>query len=300
ISGAGLLVLSLLITFTLAAVQRGATLFNVRDGVSHLALWLSPAVNFATALPSLFRTTPMTATFHGAVWTTPLLAAILVGGVLERRGWTSSALVAAIGSVWATGAIMATTLVWRSAGVMPITPASGGVALLRQYDPNQRQIAFSYGPFARVALADLPQRITLATTEPSLHRPGEALAVLSHAPAAVYALEGDVRAARAGTLSVRIGGDRDAPPLFEWHVGAFEREWRRTLVVPVGVGTLRLDADAAARDSIAHVSIRAIELPGSHQWPGRNVEAYRAARYGSAMLFLTRGRVYMEHAGLWV
>src|SRR5207237_8702685 len=105
---------------------------------------------------------------HAAVWTTPLAAAILVGGVLERRGWTSSALVAAIGSVWATGAIIATALVWRSAGAMPITPASGGVELLRKYDPDQRQIALSYGPFARVALADLPQQIRLVVTQPSL------------------------------------------------------------------------------------------------------------------------------------
>jgi hypothetical protein len=300
VSGAGLLFLSLLITFTLVAVQRGATLFNVRDGVSRLALWLSPAVNFATALPSLFRSTPMTALLQASVWTVPLAAAFVLGRMLERRGWTTSALVATVGSVWAAGAITATEIVWRSTSAMPITPGSGGVALLRNYDPDQRQIALSYSPFARLALANLPQQITLANTQPSLHRPGEALAVLSHAPAAVYALEGVVTGGRAGRLRVRVGGERDAPPLFEWNVGAFERAWRRTVVLPVAVETLRLEADAAARDSISHVSMRAIDLPGSHRWPGREVEAFRAARYGSAMLFLTRGRVYMEHEGLWV
>src|SRR5205085_9347861 len=50
------LLVSLVITATLAGVDRGGLLFNVRDGSSRLMLWLSPSVELDSGLPSLFRT----------------------------------------------------------------------------------------------------------------------------------------------------------------------------------------------------------------------------------------------------
>ena len=44
-----------MITTTIASVDRGAFLFNFRDGMSRIALWLSPVADLTKALPSLFQ-----------------------------------------------------------------------------------------------------------------------------------------------------------------------------------------------------------------------------------------------------
>ena len=50
-----MLLATLLVTTTVLSVGRGAFVFSFRDGLSRMALWLSPVVDLTKALPSLFR-----------------------------------------------------------------------------------------------------------------------------------------------------------------------------------------------------------------------------------------------------
>jgi hypothetical protein len=84
--GLGALTVSLLITVTVASVDRGALLYNSRDGASRLLLWLSPLVNITTGLPSVFQTAPPAAVWHAVVWIAAIALATAIGFLVERRG----------------------------------------------------------------------------------------------------------------------------------------------------------------------------------------------------------------------
>ena len=66
IVGLGALLLSVLISAAIAGVDRGALLYNVRDGSAKVLRWASPLVDVTTALPSLFQTTPSAALVRAA------------------------------------------------------------------------------------------------------------------------------------------------------------------------------------------------------------------------------------------
>ena len=295
--GGGALLLSLVITFTLAAVDRGLVLFNFRDGAWQVGLWLSPVVNLTTALPSLFTTTPSAATVNAAVW---LAAAALTLGAalsLERLGLGTSGLVVAIGALAAAGSMASASIVWRHNGVRPITPTSGGLALLKRYDPDAGQVALSYRPYRRLSTADAPKALTLAAVEPSNLLPGEALIFLSHAPAGLYALDGTSNAT-SGT--VRVATDRATPPLEEWPVASLGRTWRRVISLPVGLDGVRVDADDTARVLLGSLTLKPLEVPPLRERPAGGQEASSGARYGPTTVYVISGRVYLEPGGLWV
>ncbi len=79
------LVVSLFMTATIATVGRGALLFNFRDGMSRVALWLTPVVDLTKALPSMFQNPLPTVLLQTAVWLAAISSAVAVGAVLGRR-----------------------------------------------------------------------------------------------------------------------------------------------------------------------------------------------------------------------
>ena len=295
--GGGALLLSLVMTFTLAAVDRGLVLFNFRDGAWQVGLWLSPAVNLTTALPSLFTTTPSAAALNAAVW---LAAAALTLGFalsLERMGLGTPGLVVAVGALAAAGSMASASIVWRRNGAEPITPTSSALALLRLYDAQARQVGLSYRPYRRLPAADVPRALTLATVEPSESPPRAALIFLSHAPAGLYALDG---ASNAALGTVRVATGRAAPPLVEWTVASLGRTWHRVISLPVGLAEVRVDADDEGRASLGRLTLTPIEVPSVGDRPAGNQEATGGARYGPSTVYVTSGLVYLEPGGFWV
>ena len=85
--GVSAVVVSLLITVTIVSVERGALLFNSRDGASRLLLWMSPLVNVTTGMPSLFQNAPIAAVARilGGYWLSLTAAAALFAGARNLK-----------------------------------------------------------------------------------------------------------------------------------------------------------------------------------------------------------------------
>ena len=147
-------------TATMASVDRGAFIFNFRDGMSRVALWLTPVVDLTKALPSLFQNPPPIVLLQTAVWLAAIPQRWPWGAVLGRRG--RAAMIVVFGLTLEAATMAAVSLVWRSNRVSVATPYVAGPVVLKRYDPGTNQIVVAYRPFQRVDLADLPGRIVLA------------------------------------------------------------------------------------------------------------------------------------------
>jgi hypothetical protein len=289
----GALFISLLVTITIASVDRGAFVFNFRDGLSRVALWLTPVVDLTKALPSLFQNPPATAVSQAAIWIAALLLAVVVAAVLER--WGRAAVIIGFGLTLQATAMAAVASVWRTNGAAAVTPYAGGAAVLRRYDVGHRQLAVGYRPVGRISGNELLARITLArmlSDNPRTDSPS-----MVHLPAGTYELTGATTGSAHGHLRLRT--DRVSGPLADWDVASFEPIWTRRLTIPVGVAGLTIDLDPAARAALHNVSMRAVSVSGPLTDLGRR-EARRASRYGSALLFFLDGDAWMEPTGAWI
>ena len=288
------LFVSLLMTATIAFVDRGAFVFNFRDGMSRVAHWLSPVVDLTRALPSLFQNPPSTVLLQTAVWTAALASAVVVGALLSRHG--RAAVIVGFGLTLEVAAMGAVSWVWRSNHAAVVTPYAAGPVVLRHYDPAAlRQIALAYRPFHRLIKTELPGRIVLART--LLTVPGPESTLITHLPAGIYEVQGTASGSPAGHLRLRT--DRVSGPIAEWDVASFEPSWTRLVAIPVALAALQIEADATARNGIHDVSFRALSLSESPEG-FENREARRAARYGLATVFLMGGDAWMEPTGAWV
>lgn len=287
------LVASLLMTVTMASVDRGGFVFNFRDGMSRVALWLSPAVDLTKALPSLFQNPPSIVLLQTAVWAAALAFAVVAGALLNDRG--RAAVILGFGLTLQAASMAAVSWVWRTNRVAVVTPYAAGPAVLRHYDPDARQVAMAYRPFHRLDRTDLPSRIVLARTLSTVPRAESAL--MTHLPAGVYEVTGTAIGSPSGHLRLRT--DRVSGPIADWDVASFGPGWTRQVTIPIALAGLQIEADAGARNAIHDVSVRAISVSEPPEGL-ENREARRAARYGPALVFLLGGHAWVEPAGAWI
>jgi hypothetical protein len=297
--GLGALAISVLTTMTLAGVDEGVLLYNVRDGSSRLLTWLSPLVNVTTALPSVFQTSPSAALLRGLVWIGAIGLTAAAGFFIERRGAAPAAVALSLGFAAMAAAAAAMTILWRDNGISPIgaeassspaTLAPATSALLRSFDPDSRQVMIRYGPIRRIRMRDALKDLTLAESvvDPLTH---EAPAIgLFHLPAGVYAIQGEGRT--AGPLT--IGVYDEFPPQWSWNLGDQTDGWRREFHLPVPAPAMVIKAPGARRLVVRPVSV---DRPG--RWFART-EPEHVVRYGPAVVFAMSGRAFMEPGGIWV
>ena len=291
--GLGALTVSLLTTFTLATVDRGILLYNFRDGSSRLLRWLSPVVNITTGLPSVFQTTPSAALLHGLVWIAAIAATAAVGVFVERRGGARTSVAVALGFSAVVSATVALTIVWRDhdRAAARVTPATGAMALLRQYDPDSGQVAVGDHPLHRVRMRDVLANVTLADTALDPESRAEPAVALFGLPAGTYAIEG---AGGNGSGLVTATIDGEFGPQWSWHVGGSPDAWRREIRLPVPLRALAVSARGAR-----HLAVRPVRITGSNHQLAKT-EATHIARYGPALVFLMGGHAFMEPGGTWI
>jgi hypothetical protein len=283
--GCGAVLSSAVVVAAISCTDRGATLFNVRNGSSLLLLAVSPVVNLTTAVPSVFLHPLPRVMLDAAVWSLGIGAALLAGRRFERRGWSGQALAAIVGATLVCSAMLSTSIVWRVNQAAIVTPATGGLALLQQYRHDRQQLGLAYAPFRVIPASDLPARITLAARVDGVE--------LSDVPAGDYEIE----ATGALAARVRIGRNRYLPPIDEWDAAGPGR--MRRLVLPVRIADLRVHVDGPDGGAAAAVSLRARQIFGDRDaWP--DVVAGQAARYGAVVLFHIDGRADFEPGGVWV
>ena len=296
--GLGALALSALVTMTLAGVDRGALLYNSRDGASRLLLWLSPLINISAGLPSVFRGGSALALAHAAVWLTAIGLAATVGVLVERRGATTTTVVLALGFSTVVAASAALSIVWRGQPKTPMTTDTGTLAFLQHYDPDQPQIAIRTAPLRRLDPRDVLAALTLADVTPATLASAEPAALLFRLPAGTYAVEATSTREMSGQVTTTL--DRSFGSQWQWNMnGQTRRAWRQEIRLPVAVPAILVNADASARQSLDRLVLRPVSIVGSshRRTPG---EPQHIARYGPAVVFLMTGSAYMERTGAWV
>lgn len=292
----GALAVSVLLTATIAAVDRGALLYNVRDGSSLLLVWLFPLVNVTTGLPSLFQTDPMPAMLRAGVWLLAVAATAGVATLIARRRASIETVAVGTGFAAAVTGMLALSVVWRLNAAPPVTQGKAGPALLRALDGDASQVAIRYRPLARLRANDVPPLLPLLSPAPPVSRPDAPLASVAEAPAATYTIEATV----TGDASrLTAGIDLLPAPMWTWDLSGVHGTWRQTVTLVNDAHILRVDGDAATRRGVGSISIRAERRLASHERVTDTL-AWRAARYGPATVFLLEGRAYVETGGSWI
>jgi hypothetical protein len=296
LAGLGALAISLLISVTLAFIDRGALLYNFRDGSSRLLTWLSPLVNVTTGMPSVFQTTPAAAFAHGLVWLAAVAIALSAAMAIERRGAAPVTVAVVLGLSAIVASAGALSIVWRDHGVAvrgtpgpdsPVTPTRATAALLQRFDPDAGQVAVRYGPLRRVRARDLLPQLTLAGASLAPETRAASDLALFDLPAGLYRIGGT--GATQGPLAVSV--DKDFGPQWTWALDGAAESWQRDVRLPVSVRTLVVTAPGARG-----LVVRPLEIFRS----GKTGPPQHTARYGPAVVFLLDGDAFMEREGTWV
>ena len=297
--GFGALTVSLLITTTLAAVDRGLLLYNFRDGSSRLLTWLSPLVNITTGLPSVFQTSPSSALLHGLVWIGAIALTAAAGILAERRGAARTTVALVLGFAATVTSSAALSVVWWDHGVSTagvpgsssaFTPAAATVAFLQRLDPDGHQLVARYSPIRRVRARDVLGNLTLADTSVNPPSPDGAAVALFRMPAATYGIE----AIGSGTGPLTVTVDGELGPQWAWTLDASADPSHQQFRLPALVKTLLIKAPPART-----LLVRPIDVPGSSERITRRASD-QAARHGPGVVFLLGGHAFMELGGTWV
>ena len=295
--GLGALTLSVLMTLTIASVDGGALLYNVRDGASRLFLWLSPLVDVTTGLPSLFQTGPRMALVHAGTWLAAIAATAIVGVIVASRGATTVMVGVSMSVGAAVAGMLALTVSWHGNRAAPVTPTTGMVRLLQGIDADSGQIGVGFAPVRRLTRRDVLGQLVLSEFRPGARAPEDEALYFPNPPAGTYVIEAQIPIGGAGRVDVTL--DRRFGPAWSWDLSGVSGAWRAEFHLPVSAAAVAIDVDRAHRAAIERMTLRPVDLVGS----GHQLSAGRpdhVARYGPALVFLMGGHAYVEPAGTWV
>jgi len=212
------------------------------------------------------------------------------GMFAERRGAARTSVALCVGLAAIATSAIALSIVWRDHGAgTPMTPTPATGALLRQFDPDSRQLAIQYDPIRRVRARDMLTNLTLAEAgaDPALR--DAPTITLFGLPAGVYGIEGS--GPRSGALTVTV--DSEFGPQWMWPPDDSPAAWRREFRLPTPVRALVLKAESG------HVRVRPASIAGSKQQVASDFPEH-VARYGPAVVFHVGGQAFMEAGGAWV
>ena len=292
---------SVALAVALAWVDRGALVYNVRDG---FALWMdraAPLVNLPRAVPSLFRNTAVVTAMQAAMWAAAGIVSWLVcrealsacGSVIMWRSCRRSTM-----HLWLALACTVTigaTLGWRVAGAASLERGTGlsGVAraaavrgtVLRlpaiRREPAARLLPTYRCPLRCVVTRGRPSACCSlgATFRPARYR------VLAHGPAAL-----------SGTIEATVGRRVGAVSAD----GARQRAARRHADA-ARFARRRAGADHRTATVLRHAPFTGVAAdPGVQQPDQPPTVARRAMRYGDVLVWFLDEGAWAEAEGWWV
>ncbi|MGD9905699.1 MAG: hypothetical protein AB7U83_19680 [Vicinamibacterales bacterium] len=291
-----LIAVSAAITALVVGRDRGSLIYNGRDGHALLLDWLSPSVDLTLGVPSVHRDGVLAAAGDAAVWG---LAAVAVGGAivwLARRRGTGPGPTAAVLAAPLT-VMAALSVVWPARDRPWVTPPTSQMAFLDRWHPAARPWAVAVTPTRRLALADLPPRLSLATSLRGYRAPGVSpLLRVPFVPAGTFdvVVEGATRL--DGVLTVQIG--RDAPPSETWPLAGRTAGLTGLVVdLPAIAHSVTVIGDDTARAAIRRLTLRPRRLIADETAVPL---ALRAARYGPSVVFALDDNAYLEPGAMWI
>ena len=294
--GLGALLLSGAMSLAIAAVDRGALLYNVRDGASKLLRWSSPVVDLTTAMPSVFQMSAAAALGRAAVWLIAIGVTTAGAVWIDRRRAMPEFKALTLGASAALAGMAAIAVVWVLNGAHPVEAARGASRLLLAVNGDPRQLAIRFSPLRRVRTTELLTLLPSLSQTVAAPRASDPLAVVTDAAAATYSVDATIDS-DAGVLTA--GLDRVPAPLWRWDLRGVRGPWHQTLTVVNDARALRFDGDERTRRALSDIVVRAERrLPLRDRVSDRI--ASRAARYGPATVFMLDGRAYLTPGGAWI
>ncbi len=275
--------------------DRGAFIYNGRDGHALLLDWLSPTVDLTLGLPSVHRDGAGVAAGDALVW---IAAAVVVAGLatLVSR-WRGSA--AAAGAVAAPlTAMLALPVVWAGRDRPAVTPPTSQMALLDRWQPAWRPFGLELTPPTRRLDHDgLIGRLALSTSLRGHRAPGVSpLLRIPEVPAGEFDVLVEGRSRLDGVATVRLG--RDDLPMETWPLAGRPSGFTGlTLRLPAIAHSIAIVGDDAARASVRRLMLRPRTLPASEP---SQPHALRAVRYGGSVVFAADDNAYYEPGAIWV
>jgi hypothetical protein len=193
-------------------------------------------------------------------------------------------------------AMLAATIVWVGLDRPALTPATSQMGFLRRWSPSRLPLALQLAPTRGLSVADVPRRLTLASTTRGL-RPasGEPLLRIPRVLAGEYDIYVDGRAPLDGTLTVRLG--RQSTPMEVWALaGRHPGFTGLTLSLPAHAHSVTITGDDNAVRSVSRLTLR----PRVVEPPEAARESERAERFGHVVVFALDDNAYLEPTALWI
>lgn len=296
------LAVTALITVSLVVGQDGRLIFNDRDGFGRWLEWVSPLVDLPRAVPSFFRSTPLGVVWRSALWFALFGAgALLLTRVAGRNlaAGVRRARLALLAPVLFVAVLTAgVALSWSLDKVVPVTPTSAQLAMIRSFDPSARPVGIQYRPLRLVEPRDAVGKLQIANSRRRTLPDDYPLLLLGDVPAGTYRLAPSAVASLRGVVEVVIG--RSPHPIARWNFDETPRRAEYLLRLPTGVDAVVLRGDERARRSAPQVlsMVPVSVVAASDERSGWR--ANRAAAYGPVVVFAPAERVYLEEPGFWV
>jgi hypothetical protein len=296
------LTLTVLITAAMVATERGALIFNERDGVGQLLEWATPVVDLPRALPSYLRDAPAEALRATGVWLAAMLAAmagvrLLAWRAGRRGGDVRGALALGAPLAFCAGVMAAASVGWTAARASGFTPTTAELAFLRAYDPDALPLGVRFPALARAPVAEIAGRFLLQPSRRRPVAPDDPLLFLIDVPPGVYRVSSATALAPTGTVDARIGRGREPVDRWEFEPGSHDAD--RMLCLPVSVNAVILTGDPRARSSMPNLALQPVSIVARGRRPA-TPRAAQAARYGDLVVYSFTPEVYLEVPGLWV
>jgi hypothetical protein len=298
------IVLGACITLAIGIAERGFYVTNIADGRGTIFEWLSPNVELALGLPSLFRedAAPATEAVVAGVWVLIGALAFATAVLWSRRraGEQGGAWLVASTSVLAW-MMLAVTAAWRWQGDTPWSPDRGQLRLIRAAASPALTVS-TRAPATRVvsreeALSSLQIAMPLADTPVALHVP--------FVPAGRYAIKGELanhastsgaavsRSNASPMLSLLLG--RDALPFATWP--AHDLSQAPTFALAVPLYALRVEVESGSPLAAGAVRLQPLAVSA----PPLTVDvATRATRYGDLVVYSFDPYTYPLQDGFWL
>lgn len=286
------LVVSAGLTAAIVGVDRGAFIFNGRDGHALVLDWLSPLVDLTLTAPSVHRDGVAGALADSAVWALAVALAVAIAARLPRigraLGWLATPLVG-MSAMAVAGAGLARPVV---------TAPTSKMRFLDAWRDGDEPITAQLSPARRLEPGDVIGRLTLESSTRGEPAPGAPpLLHVPNVPAGEYDVFLDAPDVPVGRATVRLGRQgRQEFAMAEWRLDGLRAGYGGLVLrLPVDAHAITIVADPAARRSVTSVWLR----PRSLAKAGERPEALRAARYGHVVVYALDDYAYLEPGAFW-
>jgi hypothetical protein len=300
-----LLLVSVSITLIMVIFNDRVAARQEGDGASALLVWMSPAWQLWTELPTYIADSAAAATARLLLW-------LAVFGVVSMLVWKRTAASDGYAALRATTGVtvLSIAVVSTTAAVMTDEKrfdVEGRVLfpLLETFDPVARPIAVRYNAISLVRPAELPPLFTLSAVPGGRTDPQPVRVVLNarfRLPAGEYVLDlkGSKEAAALdkGSISLQVG--REGHPVQAWPItGLASGHLQQKFELPLDAEFVGFRALRQVERGIAELRVTPVSVVETRRRL-RTPTVLAAAAYPPATMFFHDSNVYTEPEGFWV